>query len=137
MALEKLDLEIVTPERLVLSETVDELVLPGSEGYLGVLPGHAPLLTALVPGAISYRAGGRKRLLAVSGGFVEILRGRVTVLAETCERAEEIDVERAQRAKKRAEAILKGQASESEFRRAEVKLKKALTRIQVHGRGEG
>ncbi len=137
MALDKLDLEIVTPERLVVSETVDEVVLPGTEGYLGVLPGHAPLLTALAPGAISVRSGGRERHLAVSGGFLEILRGRVTVLATTCERAEEIDLERARRAREKAEALLRSEASDSEFRRAELKLKKALARIQVHGRREG
>jgi len=137
MSVAKLDLEIVTPERRVVSQSVDEVVLPGSEGYLGVLPGHAPLLTALVPGVISVRADGRERFLAVSGGFLEVLRGRVTVLASTCESAEEIDVERARRAREKAEATLKSQASEHEFRRAELKLKRALARIQVHERGEG
>jgi len=94
-------------------------------------------LTALAPGAISVRSGGRERFLAVSGGFVEVLRGRVSVLATTCESADEIDLERARRARERAEAILKGEASDSEFSRAEMKLKKALARIDVHGRGEG
>jgi F-type H+-transporting ATPase subunit epsilon len=89
MALDKLDLEIVTPERLVLSEVVDEVVLPGSEGYLGVLPGHAPLLTTLGEGEITYRQGARAGRLRVAGGFVEVLRGRVSVLAATCDRAED------------------------------------------------
>jgi F-type H+-transporting ATPase subunit epsilon len=135
MAIEKLELEIVTPDRLVLSESVDDVVLPGTEGYLGVLPGHAPLLTALTPGEISYGVKGRRHLLAVSGGFAEVLRSRVSVLAEACERADEIDIERARHAKERAETVLKSNAAEAEFRRAEVKLKRAVARIQVHGRG--
>lgn len=132
MTPDKLDLEIVTPERRVLAETVDEVVLPGSEGYFGVLPGHAPLLAALGIGEISYRAGERKRFLVVSGGFAEILDNRVSVLAETCERAEEIDVERAGRSKRAAEGELsRQQSSETEFRMAEVRLKRALARIEV------
>lgn len=136
MIAEKIDLEIVTPERLVLGETVDEVILPGSEGYLGVLPGHAPLLTALGVGEVSYRAGERWRHLAVSGGFAEVLRDRVSVLAETCERAEEIDLERARQAKERAQAILTRETPEDELRRAEVSLKKAVARIQVHTHGQ-
>jgi F-type H+-transporting ATPase subunit epsilon len=132
MTSDKIDLEIVTPERRVLSETVDEVVLPGSEGYFGVLPGHAPFLTSLGVGIATYRVGDRKRYLAVAGGFVEVVDNRVSVLAETCERAEEIDLGRAQRAKQQAEAELtRGDASDSEFRRAEVQLKKAIARIEV------
>lgn len=89
MSYDRLELEIVTPERLVLHETVDEVVLPGSEGYLGVLPGHAPLLTALAPGHVTFRAHGREQTFHVGGGFVEVLRDRVSVLATTCTRPEE------------------------------------------------
>lgn len=130
MATGKLDLEIVTPERLVVSETVDEVILPGSEGSLGVLPGHAPLLTALAPGEASYRAGGQKHTFIVTGGFVEVLRDRVSVLASTCERPGEIDVPRARAAKERAEAALKIAASEPEVRAAQDSLRRAVARIE-------
>ena len=132
MTADKLDLEIVTPERRVLSETAEEVVLPGSEGYFGVLPGHAPLLAALGVGEVSYRAGDRTRFLVVSGGFAEVLDNRVSVLAETCERAEEIDVDRASLSKRTAEGQLeRKEISESEFRMAEVRLKRAIARIEV------
>lgn len=128
----KIDLQIVTPERQVLAETVDEVVLPGAEGYLGVLPGHAPLLTALAPGGIFYRVGGRERRLAVSGGFAEVLRRRVSVLAETCERAEEIDLPRAEAAAARARAELaRDGATPDERRRAEQELSRASVRIRL------
>jgi len=128
----KIDLEIVTPERLVLSETVDELVLPGSEGYLGVMPGHAPLLTGLGPGEIGYRSGGRDRYLAVSGGFAEVLQHRVSVLAETCERAEEIDLDRATVARDEAKSVLaRTGAAEEEVRHAASRLGRAEVRIAV------
>jgi F-type H+-transporting ATPase subunit epsilon len=132
----KLELQIVTPERLVLAEPVDEVLLPGSEGYLGVLPGHAPLLTALGVGEIEYRAGGRKRFLAVSGGYAEVLRDRVIVLAETAERPDEIDVERAREQRARAEAILRGNPADVEFEQAQQSFRKALIRLQVHGHHE-
>jgi F-type H+-transporting ATPase subunit epsilon len=132
MAPDKLDLEIVTPERRVLSETADEVVLPGAEGYFGVLPGHAPLLAALGVGEVSYRVADRKRFLVVSGGFAEVLDNRVSVLAETCERAEEIDVDRANLSKRTAEGeLVRKDVSETEFRMAEVRLKRALARIEV------
>lgn len=135
---QKLDLEIVTPERLVLSETVDEAILPGSEGSFGVLPGHAPLLTALGVGEAAYRIGTRWRYLAVAGGFVEVLRDRVSVLAEICERAEEIDEQRARDKRKEAEAVLsRGRIGEQEFRKAEGSLRKALTRLRVAGHLRG
>jgi len=128
---EKIQLDIVTPERGVVSETVDELVLPGSEGYLGVRPGHAPLLTSLKVGAIEYRKGKEVSFLAVSWGFAEILPDRVAILAETAEKAEEIDVDRARRAKERAEGRLRKPDPDTDFRRAEVALQKALIRLQV------
>ena len=127
-------LEIVTPERQVLDEVVDEVVLPSVEGSMGVLPGHAPLLARLDPGEVSYRKGGTRRYLSISGGFAEVLRDSVSVLARTAERAEEIDVERARRARAHAEEQLKANVSEVEFRAAEVQLKRAVSRIQVHER---
>lgn len=128
----KIDLEIVTPGRLVMSETADEVVLPGSEGYLGVLPGHAPLLTGLAAGEISYRSGGRARYLAVSGGFAEVLPHRVSVLAETCERAEEIDAARAAASRDRARTeIGRADATESDMRHAGARLARAEVRIAV------
>ena len=136
MAFEKLDLEIVTPERLVLAETVDSVVLPGSEGSFGVLPGHAPFLTALAAGEMSYRVGGQEKFLAVSGGFVEVLRDRVSVLAGTCERPDEIDADRARQARERAEAVLKDPgAGQAEVLRAQERIRRADARLQVLRRG--
>ncbi len=131
---EKLTLEIVTPERLVLSETVDEVVLPSVEGYMGVRPGHAPLLAELDVGEISYRTGAGERHLVVSGGFAEVLEGGVSILAETAELAEEIDVERARRSRERAETLLKSGLSGQELLQAELRLRKATGRIRVRER---
>ena len=128
---EKIQLDIVTPERGVVSEAVEEVVLPGSEGYLGVRPGHAPLLTTLKIGAIEYRKGKEVRRLAVSWGFAEVLPDRVVILAEAAEKAEEIDLDRARTAKERAEGRLRKPDPETDFRRAQVALEKALIRIQV------
>src|SRR5688572_11058052 len=99
----KLTLQVVTPERLLVSEQVDEVQLPGAEGYFGVLPGHTPLLATLQVGELWYRVGQEKRYLAVAFGFAEVLPDRVTVLAQIAERAQDIDVARAESAKKRAE----------------------------------
>jgi len=131
---DKLKLEIVTPDRLVVTEGVDEVVLPSVEGYFGVLAGHAPLLARLEAGDIDYRIGAEHRYLAVSGGFVEVLRDRVEVLAETCEPADEIDVERARRSLERAEERLKSQSAEFDLNRAEISLKKAVSRLGVSRR---
>jgi F-type H+-transporting ATPase subunit epsilon len=128
---ESIQLDIVTPERGVVSEAVDEVVLPGSEGYLGVRPGHAPLLTTLRVGFLEFRKGKEVRHLAISWGFAEVLPDRVAVLAETAERAEEIDVERAERAKGRAEGRLRNPDPDTDLLRAQVALQKALIRIQV------
>jgi len=133
---EKIQLDIVTPERGVVSEAVDELILPGSEGYLGIRPGHAPLLTALGVGAIEYRNGKDVFYLAVSWGFAEILPDRVAILAETAEKASEIDVDRARRARERAEDRLKRPDPDTDFRRAQVALQKALIRLQVAARAQ-
>src|SRR5688500_15280137 len=97
-----LELQIVTPERLLVSEQVDELQIPGAEGYFGVLPGHTPLLAALKAGELWYRKGQTKTYLSVAFGFAEVLPDRVTILAQLAERAEEIDVARAEAARQRA-----------------------------------
>jgi F-type H+-transporting ATPase subunit epsilon len=127
----KLLLELVTPDRAVVREDVDEVVVPGAEGYIGILPGHAPLLATLQVGELWYRIGQEKRVLAAAGGFVEVLPDRVTVLAQIAERAEEIDVARAEAAKKRAEARLAQPQPEDDLDRARYALSKALVRMQV------
>lgn len=130
---DKLLLQVVTPERAVLHEEVDEVLLPGTEGYLGVLPGHTPLLTSLKIGGIKYRKGQKVSYLAVSWGFAEILPEKVTVLADLAERPEEIDVASAQEAKSRAEKMLRD--PEADFKQALAALEQALVRIQVAGKG--
>ena len=131
-------LEIVTPDRRVFTENVDEVVLPGTEVYLGVLPGHAPLLTRLDTGRISYRIAGKTGYLAVSGGFAEVLRDRVSVLAEICERADEIDLDRAREKKRQAEELLKStDPSDEAFRAAQQSFRKALIRLELGGHKAG
>jgi F-type H+-transporting ATPase subunit epsilon len=131
-----IDLEIVTPDRKILSVRAYELVVPGVEGYFGVLPGHAPLLTRLGVGEIAYKDDQGQHFLAVADGTVEVLRDRVTILAGLCEDAREIDVERARQAKLRAEESMKQSAklSDQEMLMIEMSLKKALTRLQVADR---
>src|SRR5689334_8821622 len=106
MAEGTIDLTIVTPERSVVHEQVDELQVPGSEGYLGILPGHAPLFSELKIGEVGYRIGETWSFLSVAWGFVEVQSNQVRILAETAERAQEIDLERANRAKERAEQLI-------------------------------
>jgi F-type H+-transporting ATPase subunit epsilon len=131
----KLTLEIVTPERSLATEQVDEVQLPGSEGYFGVLPGHTPLLATLQVGELWYRIGAEKFYLSIAFGFVEVLPERVTVLAQLAERPEDIDVGRAEAARKRAEERLaKGPQSDVDFARARIALMKSLTRIQIASR---
>jgi F-type H+-transporting ATPase subunit epsilon len=132
---EAIRLEVVTPERRLVTEVVDEVILPGTEGYLGVLPGHAPLLTELSVGELTLRRGGVRSYLSVAWGFVEVLPDRVSVMAEVAERAEDIDVERARRAQERALGRMRGRDSEVDFKRAQVALQKAIIRIQVASRG--
>ncbi len=124
-------LEIVTPEKVVVRDTAEEMQIPGKSGYLGVLPGHAPLITELAVGEISYRRGSDTQRLAVAWGFAEVLSDKVTILAETAEKASEIDVSRAQEAKKRAEQRLAASNTEVDATRAENALKRAETRIEV------
>jgi F-type H+-transporting ATPase subunit epsilon len=130
----KLTLEIVTPDRALISVQVDEVVLPGSEGYFGVLPGHSPLLASLQVGELWYRIGQDKYYLAVAFGFAEVLPDHVTVLARIAEKAEDIDVARAEAAKKRAEERVAHPPPDIDFERARVALMKALIRLQVASR---
>jgi len=126
-----LALEIVTPDRSIVSQQVDEVELPGADGYFGVLPGHAPLLASLQVGEMWYRTGQERHYLAVAFGFAEVLPDRVTVLAQIAERAQDIDVRRAEAAKQRAEERVAGPQADMDFERARVALIKALTRLQV------
>lgn len=132
----KLTLEIVTPDRALVTEQVDEVELPGAEGYFGVLPGHTPTLATLQVGELWYRIGQEKFYLAIAFGFVEVLPDRVTVLAQIAERAQDIDVARAEAAKKRAgEAVARGSAqSEVDFEQARIALMKSMIRLQVASR---
>lgn len=132
---EKLTLEVITPERKVLSQAVDEVVVPGMDGELGILPDHTPLISRLQTGVLSYRTGTDRQLLHVSGGFVEVLPGHVSVLSDVAERPEEIDLERAQRARERAERRLATLGEDVDFRRAELKLQRAMIRIQLASKG--
>jgi F-type H+-transporting ATPase subunit epsilon len=126
-----IDLEIVTPDRLLVREQVDEVEIPGSEGYFGVLPGHTPLLAALAVGEMWYRKGQEKTYLSIAYGFAEVLPDRVTILARLAEKAEEIDVERAQSARTRAEERLAHPKPDMDYDRARVALMKAITRLHV------
>jgi F-type H+-transporting ATPase subunit epsilon len=128
---ESFQLEIVTPEKLVVKEAVDEAQIPGLDGYLGILPGHAPLITELGVGVITYRAGGTTKTLSVAWGFAEVLQDKVTILAETVERPDEIDVARAQQAKERAEQLLKSNDPELDYDRTQDDLRRAETRLKV------
>ena len=128
----KIKLDIVTAERVVYSGDVDEVVAPGVSGQLGILPHHAPLMTILQAGALTARNSGKDEVMAISGGFLEVRPDRVIVLADAAERAEEIDIARAETAKKRAEERLRDrQAIGLDQATAEAALKRALTRLSV------
>lgn len=129
----KINLEIITPEKLALREAVDEVVLPGATGELGVLPDHEPLITQLKTGILTYRQGGAQQKLHVSGGFAEILGDKVSVLSDIAEKPEEIDAERAKAALERAEKRLGGNGDEVDLERAELKKDRAKTRLQLAG----
>jgi len=127
-----LRLEFVTPAQAIAHEDVDEIELPGEDGYFGVLPGHAPLLAALTTGIMWYRKGTEKRFAFVDGGFAEVLPTRVSILAQTAERAEDIDLARAEAAKRRAEEQLtKPSVVDVDAERARIAMLRAITRIQV------
>jgi F-type H+-transporting ATPase subunit epsilon len=130
----KTQLEIVTAERVVFSDEVEVVVAPGVEGQLGILPHHAPLMTILLPGELLVRKGGEEFFLAISGGFLEVRPDRVIVLADAAERVEEIDIARAEEAKRRAEERLTHPTAEVDMARAEAALRRALARLQVVAR---
>jgi F-type H+-transporting ATPase subunit epsilon len=133
-----IQLVIVTPERQILNETVLQVTLPGADGYLGVLPGHAPLITEIGIGELTYRtSGGQTGLLAAIRGFAEVLPERVSVLAETAELAGEIDLPRAQAALKRAEERITKGGENLDWDRATLALQRALVRIQVVSKHQG
>ena len=128
-----IQLEIVTPERLVVNEAVEYIEIPGKTGYLGVLPGHAPLISELAAGELSYRTGNQTKRVAVAWGFAEVLQTKVTVLAETAEKAEEIDTARAEAAKKKAEAQIEKAGPEGDAE-AQAALQRATARLDVAGK---
>jgi F-type H+-transporting ATPase subunit epsilon len=132
-----IDLQIVTPERQLVRDQVDEVEIPGSEGYFGVLPGHTPMLASLSLGELWYRKGGEKFYLSIALGFAEVLPDRVTILAQLAERAEDIDVERAEAARRRAEERMSQSKSDVDYERARTALTKSLMRLQVSARLPG
>jgi len=131
---QKLLLRVVTPSRQVVREDVEEVQAPGKEGYLGILPGHAPLISELKPGEFTYRQGREVHRLAVSGGILEVLPEQVTVLAESAETPADIDVARAQAARDRAEKRLRSADTDTDIQRAIIALERALIRLQVASR---
>lgn len=124
-------LEIVTAERVVLSEDVDQVNVPGAAGRMGILPRHEPLLTSLIPGELDIIRNGERTPFAVSGGFMEVLPERVTILADTAERADEIDEARAEAARRRAEEMMRERRSDQEMMIAEAQLRRAMVRLSV------
>ncbi len=126
-----LRLEIVTAERQIFAEDVDMVIAPGIEGELGILPHHAPLLTPLKPGELRIKKSGEEILMAVTGGFLEVLPDRVTILADAAERAEEIDLARAEAARQRAQQRVAGQAVEIDRTRAMAAMARATARLRV------
>jgi F-type H+-transporting ATPase subunit epsilon len=127
----QLTLSIVTPEREVLRTQVDTVELPGAEGYFGVLPGHTPMLATLKVGRLAYKVGQDVSVVGVAFGFAEVLPDRVTVLAEIAERADEIDISRAEAALERAEQRLSRSESDLDYERARVSLDKAALRLEI------
>jgi F-type H+-transporting ATPase subunit epsilon len=127
-------LEFVSPERTIVHDDVDEVGLPGEVGDFGVLPGHAPMLALLRIGQVWYRKGGETKFAFVAGGAVEVVADRVSVIAQAAERAEDIDLARAEAAKHRAEENLARPVAHVDFERARVALLRAITRLQVSSR---
>ena len=127
----KTRLEIVTAEKLIYAEDVDMVVAPGVEGYLGILPHHTPLMTMLNPGELRIKKDREEISMAITGGFLEVRPDKVVVLADAAERAEEIDIARAEAAKRRAEERLAGKAPESDLAQAQASLGRALIRLKV------
>ena len=130
-----IELQIVTPDKLLVREQVDEVEIPGTEGYFGVLPGHTPMLASLAVGEMWYRKGQEKVYLSLANGFCEVLPDRVTILASLAERADDIDITRAEEAKRRAEQRL-AQAKDVDYERARLALVKSLARLSVASRSQ-
>jgi F-type H+-transporting ATPase subunit epsilon len=126
-----IQLQIVSADRSLVNETVDEVEIPGADGYFGVLPGHTPLLALLQVGELWYRQGQEKHYLSIAFGFAEVLPDRVTILAQIAEKAEEIDAARAEAAKRRAEERVAHPTVDMDAERARISLMKALIRLQV------
>ncbi|MDP9313574.1 MAG: F0F1 ATP synthase subunit epsilon [Chloroflexota bacterium] len=124
-------LEIVTAERIVLSDEVDQINVPGAAGRMGILPRHEPLLTSLIPGELDIIKNGERTPFAISGGFMEVLPEHVTILADTAERADEIDEARAEAARRRAEELMRERRSDQEMLLAEAQLRRAMVRLSV------
>ncbi|PZN06742.1 F0F1 ATP synthase subunit epsilon [Thermaerobacter sp. FW80] len=137
MAERAITLEVITPERVVFREEVDSLIVPGSEGLLGVLPDHAPMVATLKIGILSYRKGGERRRVAVAGGFFEVADNHAVVLSDAAERAEEIDVARARAAAERARRRLAERDANWDFERARAALHRALNRLRAAGADTG
>jgi F-type H+-transporting ATPase subunit epsilon len=129
-----LQLQIVSADRSLVNERVDEVVIPGADGYFGVLPGHTPLLALLGTGELWYRQGQEKHYLALAFGFAEVQPDRVTILAQIAERADDIDIARAEAAKKRAEERMARPSADMDFERARIAMLKSLVRLQVASR---
>jgi len=134
MAQKVLTLEVVTPERHVVSTEAESIIVPAAEGYLGVLPGHAPLITGLRVGVVRFKVGGQEKRMAISGGFMEVVNNRVIILADTAELAEEIDIDRAIAARERAEQRLRQKAEEIDYVRARMALQRAVARLKAAGK---
>jgi F-type H+-transporting ATPase subunit epsilon len=127
----KLRVEVITAERVVLQEEADMVVAPGIEGQLGILPRHAPLLTTLQVGELRLKKGGEEISLAITGGFLEVQPDRVIVLADAAERAEEIDIARAEQARRRAQELLEHRPADVDAARAEAALRRSLIRLKI------
>lgn len=133
MADKTIKLEVVTPERIVFNDEAESIVVPGSEGYLGIMANHAPIITSLKIGVVQIIKGNQETKLALSGGFLEVNNNKATILADTAERDEEIDVQRAKGAKERAEQRILEKQADTDIRRAEVALQRAMARLKATG----
>lgn len=137
MAEKNINMEVVTPEQHVCSIETEAVVVPAFEGYLGVLPNHAPLITQLGIGVVTYKVGGKEKKIAITGGFMEVAENKMVILADTAELAENIDVARANAARDRAEKRLQEKAEDLDYVRAQAALQRATARLKAAGRLEG
>jgi len=131
MAEKSIKFEVVTPEKVVFSADIDYVVVPAALGYLGVLPNHAPLVTALDIGVIKFKQEGKTKKMAISGGFMEVINNKAVVLADTAEMGEKINLSRAEEAKERARMRITEHSADLDLRRAELALKRAISRIKA------